>query len=126
MNWTIAANTSSIGRSGTLTIGGQTVTVTEAGLPCSYAVNPASLPVGSAGGAGNIVVTPSPPDCPAAGASSGVSWASVSISGNNASWSVSANPSSLSRGGSFTIGDPDREHFAVGRRLFLRIEHQQH
>jgi len=104
VNWTIAANTSSMGRSGILTIGGQTVTVTEAGLPCSYAVNPASLPVGSAGGAGNIVVTPSPQDCPGAGASSGVSWASVSISGNNASWSVNANPSSLGRAGSLTIG----------------------
>ncbi len=104
VNWTIAANPSSFGRGGTLTIGGQTVTITEPGLPCSYAVNPASVNVVSVGGAGNIGVTPTPADCPAAGASSGVSWASVSISGNIASWSVTADPSSLGRAGSFTIG----------------------
>ena len=104
MNWTIAANPSSLGRGGTLTIGGQTVTINEPGLPCSYGVNPSSVSVGSAGGAGNIGVTPTPGDCPSAGASSGVSWASVSISGNNASWSVTADPSSLGRAGSFTIG----------------------
>jgi len=104
VNWTIAANPSSFGRAGTLIIGGQTVTITEPGLPWSYAVNPASVSAGSAGGAGNIAVTPSPVDCPAAGASSGVNWASVSISGNNASWSVTADPSSLGRAGSFTIG----------------------
>ena len=104
VNWMIAANPRSLGRSGTLSIGGQTVTITEPGLPCSYAVNPASVSAGPAGGAGNIAVTPSPVDCPAAGASSGVSWASVSISGNNASWSVTADPSSLGRAGTFTIG----------------------
>jgi hypothetical protein len=104
VNWTIAANPSSFGRGGTLTIGGQTVTITEPGLPCSYAVNPGNVNVGSAGGAGNIAVTPSPADCPAAGASSGVNWASVSISGNTASWSVTADPSSLGRAGTFTIG----------------------
>ncbi len=104
LNWTIAGNTSSIGRIGILTIGGETVTITQAGLPCSYALNPAGINVGSAGGAAIIGITPSPVDCSAAVASSGVSWASVSISGNNASWSVTANPSSFSRAGSLTIG----------------------
>ena len=104
VNWTIAGNPSSLARSGTLTIGGQTVTINEPGLPCSYAVNPSSVSVGSAGGAGTVGVTPTPGDCPAAGVISGVSWASVSISGNTASWSVTADPSSLGRAGSFTIG----------------------
>jgi len=104
VNWTIAANTSSIGRTGALTVAGQTVIVTQAGLPCSYNLNPAILSVGSAGGAGNITVTPSPLDCPAAAASSGVAWASVSVTGTIASWSVSANPSSLARSGNLTIG----------------------
>jgi Beta-propeller repeat len=103
VNWTITADPSSFGRSGALTINGQTVTITQVGLPCSYALNPASVSVGSAGGAGNIAVTPSPADC-AVVANSGVSWASVSISGNNASWSVTADPSSLGRAGTFTIG----------------------
>jgi hypothetical protein len=103
VNWTIAANPSSNGRSGALTIGGQTVTVTQPGAPCSYNLNPSSVNIGSAGGAGNISVTSSPVDCAAAAVSSGVSWASVSVSGGNASWSVSANPSSLARTGSFTI-----------------------
>jgi VCBS repeat-containing protein len=104
VNWTVAANASSIGRGGSLTIGGQTVTVAEAGLPCSYTLNPLSVSTGPAGGAGNIGITPSPLDCPAAGGGSGVAWASVSIAGNNASWSVTANPSSLALAGTFTIG----------------------
>jgi hypothetical protein len=104
VNWTVAGNPSSLARGGTLTIGGQTVTIAQAGLPCSYVLNPTSVSAGSAGGAGNIIVTPSPFDCSAAGASSGVSWASVSISGNTASWSVTANPISIGRAGTFTIG----------------------
>ena len=104
VNWTIAPNTSSIGRAGALTIAGQTIVMTQAGLPCSYNLNPSSLSVGAAGGAGNITVTASPVDCPAAAASSGVSWASVSVAGTIASWSVSANPSSQARSGNLTIG----------------------
>jgi hypothetical protein len=104
VNWTISANTSSLGRTGALTIAGQTVLITQAGVACSYNLNPSSLSVGSAAGAGSITVTPSPLDCSAAAASSGVSWASVSVSGNTASWTVSANPSSLARSGNLTIG----------------------
>jgi hypothetical protein len=104
VNWTIAANTSSLGRTGALTIAGQTIIITQAGLACSYNLNPSSLSVGAAGGAGNITVTPSPVDCSPAAASSGVSWASVSVTGTIASWSVSANASTLARSGNFTIG----------------------
>jgi hypothetical protein len=104
VNWTIAANTSSLGRTGALTIAGQTIIITQAGLACSYNLNPSSLSVGAAGGAGNITVTPSPVDCSPASASSGVSWASVSVTGTLASWSVSANASTLARSGNFTIG----------------------
>jgi hypothetical protein len=104
VNWTITANPSSLGRTGALTITGQTVIITQAGLSCAYNLNPTSLSVGSAGGAGNITVTPSPVDCSPAAASSGVSWASVSVSGTIASWSVSVNASTLARSGNFTIG----------------------
>ena len=71
VHYTIAANTSSTARNGTLTVAGQTITVTEAG-GCSFAVSPTSQSLGWSGGQGSVTVT----------AGSGCGWTAVS----NVSW----------------------------------------
>jgi Beta-propeller repeat len=69
---------------------------------CSYTVNPTTLIAGSGGGSGSITVT-STPSCSAPGGISNVPWASVSMAGGTANWSVAANLSSQTRNGSLTI-----------------------
>src|SRR5262245_3016118 len=107
VGYSVAANASSLSRTGTLTIAGQTFTVTQAGAACSYAISPTSNPSVVAGGAtGSVTVT----------AQTGCAWSSTSNaawitfsgattgSGNGSvNYSVAANSSSLSRTGTLTI-----------------------
>ena len=56
----LTANTSSIPRTGTMTIAGQIVIVyqgADATVPCTYAINPAAATVGAAAGTGAFAVT---------------------------------------------------------------------
>ena len=71
--------------------------------PCSYVVSTTSLNSGAAASSGTIAVTPSSTDCGSVTASSNVSWASVSVSGDTVNWSVTANSGSLSRIGSLSV-----------------------
>jgi hypothetical protein len=103
-NWAVAGSASSQSRNGTLTVAGQTVTIAQAAAACSYTINPSSINIGPAANSGNFAITPTPSDCPAAAASSSVPWAPVSVSANTATWSATANSSSQSRAGNFTIG----------------------
>ena len=106
VTWSAAANTSTASRSGTITIAGQTFTVTQSGPSCSYAISPTSRSFTAAGGSGSVSVA----------AGTGCAWTAVS----NASWitvtggasgsgngtvtySVAANPGTLSRTGTLTI-----------------------
>src|SRR4030095_7801605 len=63
INYAVAANSSSSSRTGTLTIAGQTFTVTQAGVPCSYAISPTSNPSVVAGGATGTVNVTAPTGC---------------------------------------------------------------
>jgi hypothetical protein len=71
VSYSVAANTS-VARSGTLTIAGQTFTVNQAALNCSYSISPSSTSIAAAGGTGSVAVT----------ASAGCSWTAAS----NAAW----------------------------------------
>lgn len=106
VSYSVSANTSTGSRSGTITIAGKTFTVTQAGVPCSYSISPASQSFTSSGGTGSVSVT----------AASGCSWTTAeslswititsgsSGSGNGTvSYSVSANTSTSSRSGTITI-----------------------
>ena len=42
VNYSIAANAGTTSRTGTMTIGGQTFTVTQAGVPCVSTLSPSS------------------------------------------------------------------------------------
>ncbi len=54
---TATANTSSVSRSATVTVGGQAVTVTQAGVPCSFALSPATQNIVAGGGNGTVTMT---------------------------------------------------------------------
>jgi hypothetical protein len=70
---------------------------------CTYTLSATSLDVGAAATSGMITVTPSSVTCGAPTASSNVSWATASASGNTVTWSVTANGGSQSRIGTFNI-----------------------
>ncbi len=108
VTYTVAANASTASRTGTLTIAGRTLTVSQAGVPCSYTLSPTGASVASGGTSGSTVsLTASPASC-AWTAASGASWititAGASGSGNGTvSYNVAANTSSSSRTGVLTI-----------------------
>jgi uncharacterized protein (TIGR03437 family) len=106
VRYSVAANSSTSPRSGTLTIAGQTHTVTQAGVTCSYAIAPTSASAPAGGMTGSVTVT----------AATGCTWTAAS----NASWititsgspgsgngtvvySLTANTSASSRTGTLTI-----------------------
>jgi hypothetical protein len=105
VNYSLAANTGTNSRTGTLTIAGQTYTVTQAAAACTYSISPASASILSSGGTGTVSV--------AAGggcswsASSNASWIAITpVSGNGSgpvAYSVDANPGTASRTGTITI-----------------------
>ena len=102
-----SANASSNPRTGRLTIGGQTFSVTQAGAGCSYTVAPTSHSMAMAGGTGSTAVT-APAGCAWTAVSSNTGWLTVtsgaSDSGNGTvGFSTTANPNGTPRNGSITI-----------------------
>jgi hypothetical protein len=58
VSYTVAANTGTTSRTGTITVGGQTFTVTQAAAAaCSYSITPSTNTMGAQGGSGSFVVT---------------------------------------------------------------------
>jgi hypothetical protein len=103
----IAANPASGLRAGTVTIAGQTVTVTQQGVPCTTSISPASVsaPAGSTNGTVNVAA---PAGC-AWTAASNAAWLTINsgAAGSGAgavTYMVSANAASSVRSGSLTIG----------------------
>lgn len=108
VNYSVAANTGAA-RSGTLTIAGQTFTVTQAAnSSCTYTLAPSSQSFSNSGGSGNVNVTTSA-GC-AWTASTNAAWISLqtgSESGNgngSIGYSVALNTSAAARNGTITIG----------------------
>ena len=109
VTYSVLANTSSNPRSATITVAGQSHTVTQDGVSCSYSISPASRSFGSDGGTGSISVT-APSGCSWT-ASEGVKWIEIQ-SGKNGSgngtvtYSVSANKDKKnSRSATITIAE---------------------
>ena len=109
VNYSVAANPDSAGRTATLTIGSQTATVAQsgdAGPNCNFVVDPTSGSFGPAGGGASVGVT-APTEC-RWNASSQAAWIGIS-SGSSGSGSgpvdyvVAANPSANSRIGTLTV-----------------------
>ena len=106
VDYTVAANASSLTRIGTLTIGGQTFTVTQTGVTCTYSISPSSATLGATAGSGTVAVT-SPAGC-GWSATSNDGWititAGASGTGNGTvSYSVSENTGGANRTGTLSI-----------------------
>jgi hypothetical protein len=102
----IGANPNLAARTGTMTIGGQTFTVDQAGVVCSSTIAPVSASVGASGAQGTVSVTL--PGACSWTASSGASWITItgSTSGQgdgSVGYTVSANTSTSSRSANLTI-----------------------
>jgi len=106
VNYTVAANTSTTQLTGTITVAGQTHTVTQSGISCSYTISPTALSFTSLAGTGTINVT----------AATGCSWTATTnsswitiTSGSTGSgngtvnYSVAANTSNAQRLGAISV-----------------------
>ena len=108
VNYTVDANSGANYRAGTLTIAGQTFTVTQEGTACAYTIASSSRSFDAPGGTGSVNVTTGS-TC-AWTAASNASWIAVtsgaSGTGNgNVNYSVAANDDFSSRSGTLTIAD---------------------
>jgi hypothetical protein len=102
----VARNDSTSERSGTMSVAGQTFTVTQSGLSCSYTISPTTASFNPGGGSSNFVVA-TEAGCTWT-ASSSESW--ITITGNTSgsgagtvTCSVAANTSSSARSGTIII-----------------------
>ena len=106
VSYTVAANTLSSERTGTIIVGGQSHTITQEGLDCTYQISPPSNSFPYQGGDGLIQVTTSAGNCPW-NVSSSDDWISVSpISGigdGTVTYIVTSNPTAARRDGNITI-----------------------
>ena len=104
--FTATSNTTSASRTGTLTVAGQSVTVTQSGTSsCNITLNPTTRSINAKANTGTIGVTA------AAGcswtATSSVGWITVTsavVSKGTIAYSVAANPSGADRTGTITVG----------------------
>ena len=118
INFTVAANTDPTSRSANITIGGQTFSVTQAGLACSYSLNPTSHSASAAGGSSSFDVN----------TTASCSWTSNSVpawitgvpaSGTGTTtinFTVAANPVPSPRGANIVIGG---QIFTVTQAAFV-------
>ena len=106
--YSVAPNTSATQRQGSVTIAGQTFTVTQSGVSCSYSLSPIITSVAAGGGTGSTAVT-APAGCAWTATNNATGWLTVTAgssgSGNGTvSFSATANSSSQTRQGTLTIG----------------------
>ena len=104
VNFSVAANTATASRIGTLTIAGHTFTLTQSATRCTFSILPISQNVSPSGGSGNVRVT--------TGCNwtvvSNANWLTVTSGGTgsgaaNFNYSVAANTTGSSRSGTITI-----------------------
>ena len=107
VNFTIGANPAAIPRTGTLTVAGQTISVTQQVAGCSYSINPTSQSVAAAGGAGSAIAITTIPGCTWT-ATSAATWITdvtpASGTGNGTvNFTIGANPAGIPRTGTLTV-----------------------
>lgn len=108
VNYSVAVNSSGSARAGTLTVAGQTVSITQDGSTtgCSYSISPESKVFRAGGGSATISVF-APAGC-GWSASTTAAWITISSgsgSGNGiVNYSVSPNPGSSVRKGTILVG----------------------
>jgi len=106
LQYSVVVNSSMNSRTGTMTIAGQTFTVSQEGNPCTYSIYPTSKSFDANGSTGNVNVS-APSGCNWS-ATSTVGWISIrsgsSGSGNGTMcYSITSNLSTSTRTGTITI-----------------------
>ncbi|HNG32164.1 MAG TPA: BACON domain-containing carbohydrate-binding protein [Blastocatellia bacterium] len=117
VGFSVAANTTTSQRTGTMTIAGQTFTVTQSAAGCTYSLSPTGRSHSVSGGTDSVTVN----------TGSGCAWTAVSnagwltitagASGNGSgtvNYSVAANPGTSSRAGTLTIAGQTFNVFQSG------------
>jgi hypothetical protein len=110
--YTVAGHTSTASRSGTLTVAGTAVSITQAAAPappepCTFTVGPLSAAYPSDGGTGQVAVTASAPTC-AWAVSSGVSWITIQgeaggTGSGRVSYAVASHGATAGRSGTLNV-----------------------
>ena len=108
VSYSVTANTNTIGRSGTMTVAGQTFTVTQVAAACTFTLSATNAAYANAGGSSNVTVTANGTNC---------SWTAVSnnafitiTAGTNGTgngtvdYTVAVNTNTSPRNGTMTIG----------------------
>jgi len=108
VTYSVIANGSTSQRSGSLTVAGQNIGVTQSGTTCSFTVTPTTQSIGSGGGPATATVTPNVNTCQWTATSNAPSWITISngASGTGTgtvSYNVAANTTTSSRSGTLTI-----------------------
>ena len=106
VNYTVAPTTAAVGRTGTLTVAGRMVTVTQSGVSCSYTVAPLSQSLAS--GAGTATATVTTTSGCAWTATSSAPWITVTAGSSGSqngtvTYSIAANTATSARTGTLTI-----------------------
>ena len=106
-NFTVAANPNTTSRTANVTVGTQTVAITQDGVSCSFQLGGAGITATAAGGTGTIGVGASASAC-TWGAVSNSSWLTVTSGANGTGsgtvgYTVAANPDTATRIGTLTI-----------------------
>ena len=120
IKFSVTPNSSSVTRTGTITISDKTFTITQSGKPCTYTINPVSNKpaIVNEGGDSLINVTASPADCNWT-ANDNANWITITSGSSGTgsgtvSYSVSANNTKQTRTGRITIGSNNaRKVFSV-------------
>jgi hypothetical protein len=109
VTYSVANNTSTTARTGTITVAGQTFTVNQAGAApgptCSYTVSPTTASIGLNGGTGSVTVTASDSSCASTAVSNSVFitiTGGASLTGNG-TVTYSVGPSRAARTGTITV-----------------------
>jgi hypothetical protein len=106
VGYSVAANPSSTPRSGTIVIQGQTFTITQGGVPCTYQLAPTGTSVDASATGGTIAVT-APNGCQWTASSSAPTWVTATGGGSGTgvvTYSIAANQTITPRSASITIG----------------------
>jgi hypothetical protein len=106
IGYALAANTGGV-RSGTITVAGQVLSITQAGVACLFTLAPATAFSGGQGGPGVITLTASPSSCTWTAVSNApfatVTGGASGTGNGSVNYSVSANTTPTSRTGTLTV-----------------------
>jgi len=107
VSYSIAPNSSTQSRSGTLMIGGQPYQITQAGVECSFTIGSNNTLFGYSGGPGVITVTPNGLNCGWTASSSSfwstITFGATGMGPGHVDYTVSANSAQTGRSGSITV-----------------------